>query len=305
MQKSEIRKDYLLNKYVIITPGRLSRPRDISEQTILHREKTCVFCPTNIEKSLIVDQTTIKNKWQAIALKNKFPAVNLANKKAYGWQEVIVETPKHGVEMSQLTEAEILAVLQMYKKRTEEISKKKKLDYILVFKNKGSKAGASILHAHSQIFATNLLPPDVQEELTAARQYKNDNKKCPYCDIIKKESRGTRKIFADSNAVAIAPYASAFHYESWIFAKRHIDNITSLTDKELKSFAKILKRLLSKLLTIDVSYNFFMHQVISDKDQHFYIKIQPRESVWAGVELGSGLVINSISPEAAAKFYRK
>jgi len=54
-----------------------------------------------------------------------------------------------------------------------------------------------------------------------------------------------------------------------------------------------------------LSFNFFLHQIISDRDQHFYLKIQPRDSVWAGVELGSGLVVNSISPEIAAKFYRE
>ena len=74
---------------------------------------------------------------------------------------------------------------------------------------------------------------------------------------------------------------------------------------EFSSFAKALKLILSKLNKLGLSYNYFCHQVISDKDQHFYLKIQPRDSIWAGVELGSGLVINSISPETAAKFYRK
>lgn len=313
--RSEIRKDYLLNKYVIITPGRAKRPRDIHEETILHRDKTCVLCPEDIERKLIVDSigpTSAKatagkprQKWKVLTLNNKYPAVTLKNKKAFGWQEVIIETPKHGIELGELSETEICDVLQMYKKRTKEISLMKKMDYILVFKNNGSKAGASILHAHSQIFATNMLPPDVHEELDAAKKYRFDNKTCPYCDIIKKESKSKRKIFVNSKISVFAPYASAYHYEAWLFPQRHVDNITKLTSKELSSFAKALKKLLIKLHSIDVSYNFFMHQVISDKDQHFYIKLQPRDSIWAGIELGSGLVINSISPEVAAKFYRK
>ncbi|MCD4693953.1 galactose-1-phosphate uridylyltransferase, partial [bacterium] len=85
--------------------------------------------------------------------------------------------------------------------------------------------------------------------------------------------------------------------------KRHVDNISLLNEKEFSSFAKALKKILKKLNSLDLSFNFFLHNVISDKNQHLYLKIEPRDSVWAGVELGSGLVINSIPPEEAAKFY--
>ena len=83
------------------------------------------------------------------------------------------------------------------------------------------------------------------------------------------------------------------------------DNITKLNDAEFQALARAMKRVLIKLDELNLAFNFFLHQVVSDHDQHFYLKIQPRESIWAGVELGSGLVINSIPPEEAAKFYRK
>ena len=104
--------------------------------------------------------------------------------------------------------------------------------------------------------------------------------------------------------IAFTPFASEYHYETWIFTKRHLDNITRLNDNEFKSFAHVLKKILTKLQALDLSFNFFMHQVISNHNQHFYMKIQPRESVWAGIELGSGLIINSVPPEYAAKFFR-
>ena len=84
-----------------------------------------------------------------------------------------------------------------------------------------------------------------------------------------------------------------------------MDNITKLNDSEFKSFAKILKKILLKLSKLNLSFNYFLHQSISNTDQHFYLKIQPRDSIWAGVELGSGLVINSILPEKVAKFFRR
>ena len=303
-QSSELRKAYLLNKYVLITPGRAKRPKDIREQTIIKRTGDCPFCPKNIDSKNIVDEMKKNGKWQVISIKNIFPAVNLNNKKAYGVQEVIIECRNHIKEMADLSETEIENILRMYAKRTIALSENKKLNYILCFKNQGSKAGASIVHAHSQIFATDILPPDIHEESMLAQSYKIEHKSCPYCDMIEKEIKSKRRIFTDKFVSAFAPYASEYHYEAWIFTKRHLDNITKLNDNEFKSFAKCLKIILSKLQALDLSFNFFLHQIISDNDQHFYLKIQPRDSVWAGVELGSGLVINSVAPEEAAEYYK-
>jgi len=301
---SELRKDYFLNKYVLITPTRAKRPRDITEETVLRRRAPCVFCPKAISSKEIIDSIGDKTSWQVLALPNDYPAVTLKNKRAYGAQEVIVDTAKHGVEFGELSESEIFTVLKMYQRRTAALSKIKNLDYVLVFKNSGSKAGASLTHAHSQIFATDIIPPEVQEEITAAINYQTEHQRNAYEDIISKEIKSPRKIYADKLIAAFCPYASQFHYEAWIFPQRFVDNITELTEAELKAFAKILKKILLKLHRLNLSYNFFMHQVISNPNQYFYLKIQPRESTWGGVELGSGIIINSVAPEEAAKFYR-
>jgi len=303
MLKSEIRKDYLLEKYVIITPSRASRPRDIKEQTIISRLADCPFCPEKINPKNVLDQLDAP-EGKILSIKNIFPAVTLDNEKAYGAQEVVIETPDHKKELHDLSEGQIEGLLKMYAKRTAALSKIKNIEYILCFKNQGSKAGASIVHAHSQIFATNLMPPEIKEELKLAHEYQLDHKTCAYCDIIKKETKSPRLIYEDKLIAAFTPYASQYHYEAWIFTKRHLDNITKLNDDEFKSFAKTLKKILLKLSEPGLSFNYFLHQSISDSDQHFYLKIQPRDSVWAGVELGSGLIINSVPPEEAAKFYR-
>ena len=307
MEKSEIRKSYFLNKYVIITPSRKKRPRDIKETTVIKRTGECVFCPENVKKNnVIVKKFGEKEKgWDILVIENKFPAVTLDNKLARGYQEVIIETPDHAEVLAQFPANRIDKLLRVYADRTKDISKNRSIEYILVFKNEGSKAGASVAHDHSQIFATEILPHNIYEELKLAKKYRLKNKSCPYCDIIKQEIKSPRKIFEDKYIAAFAPYASRYHYEAWIFTKRHLDNITRLNSDEFKSFAKVLKLILSKLHEFNLSYNYFMHQVISDQDQHFYCKIQPRDSVWAGVELGSGLVINSVPPEAAAEFYRE
>lgn len=302
-KKSEIRKSFIFNKYVIITPQRASRPHDFKEYTKDQANPSCPFCVKNVNQKNVIDKIKLKND-QITCLKNIFPAVSLDNKKAYGTQEVIIESQNHQKDLADLSLEHLEAILEMYIKRTKAITKNKKIDYILTFKNQGLKAGASLTHAHSQIFATEIVPEDLREEMILAQRHKIKHNRCAYCDIIKMEMKSSRKIYTDKYAVAFTPYASQFHYEAWIIPKRHVDNITELNESEKKSIAKILKHLALKMKKLNLSFNYFLHNVVSDKQQHFYIKIQPRDSIWAGVELGSGLVINSVSPEEAAKYYR-
>lgn len=304
--KSEIRKDYLLNEYVIITPSRSKRPRDVeSKTTKLPNSKNCPFCPKNIKEKAIIDFVDYKKNWQSISINNIFPAVSIKNPKAYGIQEVIIETPKHNIQLGELSIKKIKSLLLLYKKRTVEINKDPKINYILIFKNQGIQAGASLKHSHSQVFATEIIPQELINEASLAQSYLLENGTCRYCDVVKKELKSKRKIYEDKYFIIIAPYASKYHYEAWILPKRHLDNISLLNNNELDSLAKCLKLILSKLKEDGLDYNFFLHNVVPDNNQHFYLKIQPRDSIWAGVELGSGLVINSVSPETAAQYYKK
>ncbi|OGY47939.1 MAG: galactose-1-phosphate uridylyltransferase [Candidatus Buchananbacteria bacterium RIFCSPHIGHO2_02_FULL_38_8] len=309
--RSEIRKDYIQEKYVIIAPHRGKRPHDIErpEHLRLPKKTNCVFCPKNIGRSGKVlatfNETREKNEpWAIKILANKFPSVSVNNPKAYGQQEVVVETPNHLAEIENLSVERIAEILKAYAARTKKISLDKKIDYILIFKNDGGAAGASIRHAHSQIFATDFLPPHLKDKSQRIQAYKLKHGRCVYCEVIKKERKSPRRVFEDDNMIVFCPFAPMHNYEIWIMPKRHLDNITELIKDERLSFAKFLKRILNKINKLNLPYNYYFHQVIHDEDQHLYMKITPRGSVWAGVEIGSGLIINPISPEEAAKFYR-
>ncbi|MEK7166953.1 MAG: galactose-1-phosphate uridylyltransferase [Patescibacteria group bacterium] len=305
---SEIRKDYIQDKYVIIAPHRNKRPHDTVKTVtpiVTELQKKCVFCPQGIFKNLIKDKMGPLKKWEVLVLENPFPVVTLDNPKAYGIQEVVIDTPDHIKELEDLSINHVSKILEMYAKRTKIISENKKIQYILIFKNNGGRAGASLQHSHSQIFATDFLPPHLFDKSQKIQEYKLKNKTCVYCDVINKEKKSSRFVWEDKNVIAFTPYASMYNYEIWILPKRHLDNITCLNQTEKKSWAKILKMILKKIGILGLPYNYYFHQAIHDKDQHFYMKIIPRGSVWAGVEIGSGIIINPISPEQAAKFYRK
>ena len=237
-------------------------------------------------------------------IKNIFPIVSTDNPKAYGQQEVIIETPDHDKEMAELPLSHIEKILEVYQKRTHVISQDKKMQYLLIFKNNGGRAGASITHAQSQVFATAFLPPHILDKLTRAQEYKIQMGTCYYCDLIVKSPKTPRFVWEDENVSCFTPYASTYNYEAWIFPKRHVDNISLLTKKEIKSMAKILDKLLEKLHKHNLPYTYYLHQAVHSNDEHFYLRISPRRNVWAGLELGSRLIANSVSPEEAAKFYR-
>ncbi|MBN1779281.1 MAG: galactose-1-phosphate uridylyltransferase [Candidatus Buchananbacteria bacterium] len=305
---SEFRKDYIHNRWVIIAPKRSRRPHDVekTQRTKAVNKKDCVFCPGKIDKNNVVLETvTLGQKpWAIKVIKNKYPSVSTDNPKAYGQQEVVVETPNHQKEIEELPIKTIAEIFKVYARRTQTISKDKKIDYILTFKNSGGAAGASLQHSHSQIFATEMVPPRMQEKTLKIKEYHQKTGRCIYCDIIKKEKKGPRHVFEDDNMVAFCPWAPMHNYEIWLMPKRHVDNITLLNDDEIKSLAEMLKKILKKINKLGLPYNYYFHQVISDTHQHLYLKIKPRGSVWASVEIGAGFIINPVSPEEAAKFYR-
>lgn len=303
--KSEIRTDLIHDRFVIIAPKRGTRPHDVQPAEVPVSSRECPFCQKIFMQAKgVYTAFDHKKPWLVKVIKNKFPVVSQANASAYGTQEVVVETPEHNVEIGELPDDHVIKIFNAYIERTRVLSKDKKIKYILIFKNHGGRAGASLVHAHSQIFATGFLPPHIIDKLTKGQEYRIAHGICYYDELIAQEEKGPRHVFADKHMVVFAPYASIYNYEAWIMPRRHLDNITQLTAEELRSLAVFTKRLIRKINSLQISYNYYLHQAITDREEHFYLRIAPRRDVWAGVELGSRLIINTVSPEAAAKFYR-
>ncbi|MBU4421834.1 DUF4931 domain-containing protein [Candidatus Parcubacteria bacterium] len=302
--KSEIRKDYLDDRLVVFAPNRkwkikTSGSREPASQ---NKEENCRLCPENIDKeSFSLKVPEDGSAWEIKVVGNKFSTFSQTNKNARGIQEIVIETPRHGEGLEEMPLDKIQKIIEVYIERTKKLSKEKRVNYIEIFKNHGEHAGASIQHEHSQIFATEIIPLRILERLKKEKEYPG----CIYCDIIKKEKKGPRKIFEDKNFLVLCPYASERSYEVMVLPKRHLDNISKLNAEEKKSLAKIFKSVLRGVKNLGLSYNFYFHEVVRVSDQHVYLKIQPRSNVWAGLELGAGLIINSVPPEESADYYKK
>lgn len=321
MSTMELRKDYILDRYVIISEIRGLRPDFFRKGTNMERvvdDKTsCFFCPGH-EYLAGKERGKIGDPWVVRWFDNKYPAVEPVGKQyiqtdnkfftfsdAYGYHEVIVETNDHDKQLFDFTDSELKVLLSVYKMRTDELSSKEHVKYVLVFKNHGPNAGTSVRHTHSQIIALNHIPKLIRDELSAVGTYAS----CPYCEILNIEKGSLRRCFENNSFVAFTPYASRFNYEVWIFPRKHYSSITQLTEGELYELSSIMREVLSKLKVLDCSYNYFIHNTPREmannpRTLHFHIEITPRIDTWGGVENGVETYINRISPETAAKFYR-
>lgn len=308
---NELRKDYILDRWVLYSTNRAKRPKQFQRKSIKKKIK-CFFCPGN-ERLTPPEIGRIQkgSSWLIRWFQNKFPIVEekernvrdkpfLKSNPPFGRHEIIVETPDNRKQLADLSIKNLKQIMEVYKLRIEKLHAIKNIKYVLVFKNRGVEAGTSIAHSHSQIVALNIIPQIVSEEAKKSIKYR----KCLYCEVLKLESKSPRKVFENKTTVAFTPYASECEYEVWIFPKRHIRTMNELTDSELEDMSKILKKILLKLKKNKFSYNMLIHYAPKKTNMHFHIEIKPRLTIWGGFELGSGIIINPVLPEEASKFYR-
>lgn len=309
-----IRKDYILDRWVYYASSRGKRPREFKSAASKEESKTCFFCPGNEKLTPSeIGRAEYKGSWKMRWFLNKFPAVEQKkhskqkSKKFFyegpnlGFHEIIVETHHHKSQLWDLPISDYIALLEIYKLRISALGRHNGIKYVEIFKNHGKDAGTSLVHSHSQVMALTQVPNLVSEEADAVKKYR----KCPYCEIIRLESKSKRKIFETGNVAAFAPFASRFNYEAWIFPKQHKKTLGELNDEELKDFAAAMKKILSKLKKINASYNFYLHYSPEKENLHFHITISPRIATWGGFELSTDFIINSVMPEDAARFYKR
>src|SRR4029077_19568232 len=228
-----------------------------------------------------------------------------------GAHEVIIETPDHQQTLASMSEGEIERVLQAFRERMRDLRQDHRLRYILLFKNHGGSAGATLEHSHSQLIALPIVPAFVREEIDGARRHYALKERCVFCDIVHQElASGSRVILENADMVAIAPYAPRFPFETWVVPRRHGSRFEEAAPHEYESLARLLKVLLLRVNRAleSPSYNLIVHtSPFSENTNDFYhwhLELMPRLTKVAGFEWGTGLYINPTSPEEAARVLR-
>jgi UDPglucose--hexose-1-phosphate uridylyltransferase len=331
---SELRRDPVMGRWVIIAPERALRPDAMLTQRDERLAGPCVFCggqedrdPSEITAIRAAGTAANSPGWRVRVLPNKFPVLRIEGKlvregvgmfdmmSGIGAHEVIIETPDHDLELADLPEAHIADVVAIYRDRMADLGGDDRFKYVLIFKNQGHEAGATLDHAHSQLIATPVTPKRVKEELVGAQRYYEFKRRCVFCDIIRQETRLTteRLVLENDGFVVISPFAARVPYEMWIVPKQHNCDFAAISDSERLDLARILKQTLLRLRAAldDPPFNYLIHTapfrrpragywVSIQHDYHWHLELIPRLTRPAGFEEGSGFFINPVAPESAA-----
>jgi len=327
----ELRKDPVTGRWVIISTDRQKRPNDFvfeRAQTIIGKD-ACPFCPGH-ESLTPPEVMAYRNGsapnapgWELRVVPNKFPALQVEGQfdragegmfdrmNGIGAHEVIIETPHHERAFSQMSEPEIERVLWAYRERMADLKKDFRLRYVLVFKNQGAAAGATLEHTHSQLIALPIVPDFVRDEIAGARRHFQDKERCVFCDIVSQElGAGVRVVTENADVVAVAPYAPRFAFETWLLPKRHGARFEEAPRHEYESLARVLKSVLQRMdkALETPPYNLVVHTSPFSEDTtdvyHWHVEVMPKLTRVAGFEWGTGFYINPTSPEEAARVLR-
>jgi UDPglucose--hexose-1-phosphate uridylyltransferase len=253
---------------------------------------------------------------------NKFPALHSEGElhkkgegifdkmNGVGVHEVIVETPEHDLSLATISRKAFEDTLAAYYERLVALREDKRIQYVLIFKNEGDAAGASLEHSHTQVIALPIVPRTVKDEISGAKRHYEIRDRCLFCDIIHQELSDERRIVLENDGyVALAPFAPRAPFETWILPKSHQSAFAPL-DGSFAGLAEIFQKLLRNLDDIldYPPYNFMLHtSPFNDEENehyHWHIEIMPKLTKIAGFEWGSGFYINPTAPEEAARFLR-
>jgi len=326
---SELRQDPTTGAFVIVAPERSRRPAaNASAPAKLAPapafDAKCPFCPGNeamLPAILAETPGPTPPGWLVRAVPNKYPAVTPdaapvgdsghTVRPGYGLQEVIIESPRHDADLATMTAAKRLAVLTVYQQRFVHMWAQERITAVILFRNHGSRSGASLVHPHAQAIAFDMVPPRLQHLRDWGAEQMRTSGRCPTCSELERElAAGERIVDQSDGFVALVPYAAECPYEVWVLPKRHHASFADTQDAELADMAAVLGRALRRLKAAhdDPPYSFAIESAGPNSDGadhlHWRLRIAPDLVNWGGFERGAGMPINPSSPEANAAHLR-
>ncbi|MGH7355179.1 MAG: galactose-1-phosphate uridylyltransferase [Candidatus Rokuibacteriota bacterium] len=328
----ELRKDPVVGRWVIISTERSRRPSDFhSAAPEAAAPVRCAFCegqeaqtPPEILAGRAPDSTPNGPGWTFRVVPNKFPALRIEGDldatgegmfdrmSGVGAHEVIVETPAHHASFATLGAEPLTEILLAWRERIVDLKKDPRFEYVLIFKNHGALAGASLEHPHSQLIATPIIPVMVTEELAGSAKYYGMKERCVWCDIVRQERRVRKRLVHEAHGfVTLAPFAPRFPFETWILPASHRSAFEESDEEELRGLAEMLGDLFRRIAGVlgDPAFNLMLHTTplrAAGLDHfHWHVEVIPKLTNPAGFEWGSGFFINPVPPEDAAAALRE
>lgn len=329
---SEFRQDIVTKEWVLIAPSRALRPNEFSHEpatpdSLPEVSAGCAFCP-GAEGQTPPEISTVPSSgpWQVRVVQNKYSLLRLSEGEAVrdfyvalpgiGSHEVVITRP-HDKPAALMPLSLIESYLSVYIDRLNEMRKHEQVRYVHIIQNHGKLGGASLVHPHSQIIAMPFLGPHIQAELRGAASHFNLFDRCIYCEIVSHERAAKTRVVAESeHFIVLCPYESKMPYQMRIMPKRHEADFSRITSEEKREFAAVLKMALFALYDKleNPSYNYYIHTLPfgrganlmrSEESYHWHLVILPRINVWAGLELGTEIYVNTVPPEISAEVLKE
>src|SRR6267142_2090766 len=318
----------LREEWVIVAAHRQNRPW--SGETLEHEEGVLAdyaadgyLCPGNVRVSGVRND----NYTGTFVFDNDHPSVGLEapqnllrpagiyqNQPASGIARVVCYSPHHSLALAELEVSETENLLQVWQEQYRELSSRDGINHVLIFENKGEAVGVSNPHPHCQIYATNFVFKTIETEARASERHLAETGRVLFQDILAAEIEDGRRIIAENDsAIAFLPYFARYAYEVFVAPKATHPNIATLSNREVRDFAEVLKRVLVKfdnLWQMPFPYVMPLHQAPVDGGDysgfHFHIEFHPplRKpnllKYLAGPEIGGGNFLSDTSAEEKA-----
>jgi UDPglucose--hexose-1-phosphate uridylyltransferase len=328
---SELRKDPVTGRWVIISTERRKRPTDFRLESVkIARDDSCPFCEGHehmTPRELLAHRRNGSGPntsgWELRVVPNQFPVLRVEGTldrqgeglfdkmNGIGAHEVIIETPRHEETLATMGDAAVEQVLWAFRERVLDLKQDRRFRYIIVFKNHGAAAGASLDHSHSQLIALPIVPREVRDEVDGARAHFTAKERCVFCDIVRQERQDTRRLIAENaDMVALAPYAPRFPFETWLLPKRHQASFEDAPRHEIAALARLLSdvlRRMNRALRFP-PYNLLIHSAPLAEPAgdyyHWHVEVIPTLTKVAGFEWATGFYLNPTAPEEAAQVLR-
>ena len=328
---SDLRRDPIVGRWVIMDTDHPFKPEEYEHEQYIQKGGLCPFCygnesmtPPEIDSMRDMHTQPNTSGWQVRVVPNKFPALQVEGdidrralgiydlSNGVGAHEILIETPYHSKDLSDLLNEEVEKIISMYCRRIMDLEKDKRFKYIMLFRNYGPAAGASLEHPHTQLIALPMVPKNVMEELKGASEYFEYRERCIFCDIIRQETQEKERIIMENKFfLSFFPFVSRFPFEIWIVPKKHNGHFAHMPGEELPAFSLILKDTITKIKKVfpNLSYNYIIHTspVNGDGDNesyHWHVELMPKLMRVAGFEWGTGFYLVPTPPELAAQYLR-
>jgi UDPglucose--hexose-1-phosphate uridylyltransferase len=225
-----------------------------------------------------------------------------------GVAEVFIECPYHEMTFCNLSREQMADVFRAWRDRLRFWHDDGRVAFVQIFRNEGSAAGASLDHCHSQLIGIPFVPHSVVEEVNHLATLRGFAGYCPLCRWVESGRNDERFVLESSRFAAFGPPAPRFPGETWLMPKFHIHAFDALGDDKLLEMADVVRDLLARIDQVfdAPAFNLVMKLPpfpLNDA-YHWRLEILPRVTRIAGWELGTGIFINTMFPEDAAKLLR-